>query len=225
MAALIWDQQAQAYREPTEEPKRYDTSSKAWTETTGKAYDTSSKAWTERWSPVAELEVGSTYTLGGNAKTNGTATPQAQCLAISGTSALMQSTGLWGGTWPGTGELSSTAETYFGNLSSAISNVYLPTGASANAETIYWGGSWTSSYASTVHLILRTAANNHSSFNISNNSYAWLGTVYNSEEAYSVYYTGSVSSNYTYRPFVCAPCFTLDLTKVSCKDAILTYKG
>lgn len=170
----------------------------------------------------ATLTVGSTYTLGGNAKTGGSATPQAQVLAISGTKALMQSKGLWGGTWPGSGELSSTAATYFGDLKNAISNVYLPQGTSANAETVYWNGAQTNAYASTVHSILTAAASAYSTFGASY-SFAWLGTPSGSDGAYYVYYYGDVSNRGTSCSYVCAPAFTIDTSKVSLSGSTLTY--
>lgn len=170
----------------------------------------------------ATLTVGSTYTLGGNAKTGGTAIPQAQVLAVSGTKALMQSKGLWSGSWPGSGELSSTAATYFGDLKNAISAVYLPQGVSVNAETVYWNGSQTNSYASTVHSILTTAANNYSTFG-AGGSYAWLGTPGGSGYAYLVGGGGGVGYNSTGGSFVCAPAFTIDTSKVSLSGSTLTY--
>lgn len=170
----------------------------------------------------AALSVGTTYTLGGNAKTGGTATPQAQVLAVSGNFALMQSTGLWGGVWPGEGELSSTAAAYFGDLKAAISDVYLPRGTSANTETVYWQGTWSNSYASIVHSILASAAANYSTFGASNN-YAWLGTADSSSYAYSVHSGGSFYNYYTGYSRVCAPAFTIDTSKVSLSGSTLTY--
>jgi hypothetical protein len=52
MAAMIWDEQAQAFREPNEVPMRYDPDVGAYVETTGKAYDPDDEAWTEKWNPV-----------------------------------------------------------------------------------------------------------------------------------------------------------------------------
>lgn len=49
MAALRWDEQAQAFVESTNVPMRYDAQSQAWVETTGMAWDEESQAWTERW--------------------------------------------------------------------------------------------------------------------------------------------------------------------------------
>lgn len=49
MAALRWDEKAQAFVESTNVPMRYDAESGAWVETTGMAWDEESQAWTERW--------------------------------------------------------------------------------------------------------------------------------------------------------------------------------
>ena len=51
MAALRWDEKAQAFVESTNVPMRYDAESGAWVETTGMAWDEESQAWTEKWSP------------------------------------------------------------------------------------------------------------------------------------------------------------------------------
>lgn len=173
----------------------------------------------------ATLTVGTTYTLGSGARTGGSAIPQAQVLAISGTKALMQSKGLWGGTWPGSGELSSTAATYFGDLKNAIFDVYLPQGSSANAETVYWNGSQTNAYASTVHSILTAVASSYSTFGADKNV-AWLGTPDNNcaygvaayGDVYMNFYSGGTSNSY-----VCAPVFTIDTSKVSVSGNTLTY--
>lgn len=55
MAALIWDEQSQAFVEPTNVPMRYDQESGAWVETTGMAWDTQAQAWEEKWSRVEYL--------------------------------------------------------------------------------------------------------------------------------------------------------------------------
>ena len=49
MAALRWDEQAQAYVESTNVPMRYDVESGAWVETTGMAYNPDVGAWEEKW--------------------------------------------------------------------------------------------------------------------------------------------------------------------------------
>lgn len=48
MAALRWDEQAQAYTE-SETPLKYEPTVGAWTETTGLAWDPEAQAWTEKW--------------------------------------------------------------------------------------------------------------------------------------------------------------------------------
>lgn len=51
MAAMIWDGQAQAFKE-AETPMKYDPNTGAWTETTGMAYDPDTQAWKEKWNSV-----------------------------------------------------------------------------------------------------------------------------------------------------------------------------
>jgi hypothetical protein len=61
MAALIWDNEAQAFKEPDEVPKRYAPDAGAYVETTGKAYDPDVGAWEEKWNTgtkLSELPVG-----------------------------------------------------------------------------------------------------------------------------------------------------------------------
>lgn len=48
MAAMIWDEQAQAYTE-SETPMKYDPTAESWTGTTGMAWDNEAQAWTEKW--------------------------------------------------------------------------------------------------------------------------------------------------------------------------------
>lgn len=48
MAAMIWDEQAQAFTE-ADTPLKHDPTVGAWTETIGLAWDPEAEAWTERW--------------------------------------------------------------------------------------------------------------------------------------------------------------------------------
>lgn len=48
MAALKWDEQAQAYTE-SETPMKYDPLAGAWTDTTGLTYNSDAEAWEEKW--------------------------------------------------------------------------------------------------------------------------------------------------------------------------------
>ena len=48
MAAMIWDEQAQAFKE-ADVPMKYDPTAGAWTDTTGLAWDPEAEAWTEKW--------------------------------------------------------------------------------------------------------------------------------------------------------------------------------
>lgn len=172
------------------------------------------------------IAVGKTYVLGSNAKTGGSATPHAYVLAKSGNKALMQSNGLWGGGWPGTGELSSAAAAYFGDLKNAISDVYLPIEYSRNSAMVYWNGKQTSEYAYTVHSILTGAANNYSAFGALR-SYAWLAIPNGGVGAKYAYYVekdGSIGYNIGVGDsLVCAPAFTIDTSKVSLSGDTLVY--
>lgn len=47
---------AQAYGEPLDTPKRYDAESSAYVDTTGKAYDPDAEAWAEKWSASKEFK-------------------------------------------------------------------------------------------------------------------------------------------------------------------------
>ena len=53
MAAMIWDTEAQAFKE-SETPLKYDPYAGAWTETTGMAYNLAAGAWEEKWSAVKQ---------------------------------------------------------------------------------------------------------------------------------------------------------------------------
>jgi len=54
MAALIWDNKAQAFRE-VNTPRRYDPTLDAWVETTGRKWDTQAQAWREVWGPKPQI--------------------------------------------------------------------------------------------------------------------------------------------------------------------------
>lgn len=55
MSVKIWDSASQAYAEPQSVPKRYDTESSAYVDTTGQAYSEADAAWEEKWSPNKRL--------------------------------------------------------------------------------------------------------------------------------------------------------------------------
>ena len=48
MAAMIWDNESQAFKE-ADVPMKYDPTAESWTDTTGLAWDNEAQAWTERW--------------------------------------------------------------------------------------------------------------------------------------------------------------------------------
>lgn len=178
----------------------------------------------------AALAVGETYTLGGNACTGGTAAPQAQVLAVEGNRALMQSKGLWGGTWPGEGELSGIAGTYFGDLRNAISDVYLPKKTDNSKITVFWNGAQTAAYSSTVHSIVADAARDCRSYTNYSLACSWLGSGnYVYPYGTTAYHVHSSSSNGTIcnmckdDSMICAPVFTINTTRVALANGILTY--
>lgn len=56
MAALVWDNASQAWKE-AETPMAYDLASNVFAETTGLVWDAESEAWAEVWSPAAKMVV------------------------------------------------------------------------------------------------------------------------------------------------------------------------
>lgn len=160
---------------------------------------------------ATSIAVNGTYTLGGGAKTNNNGTITVKCLSKNGNVAVMQTYGVTAGSWPGSGDLSSSYSSYWGTLSSAISGVMLPTGSTTSNI------SPSGSYA-----ILQSAADNYSSFGAANSG-AWLGTPYGSGYAYYVYSSGNVYGYDTSDSYVCAPLFNLDLSKVNVSDGVINY--
>lgn len=72
---------------------------------------------------------------------------------------------------------------------------------------------------------LKKAAGNASSFG-SPDYYAWLGTVYGSDDAWYVYSSGNVYGNYSQNDdCVVAPAFNLDLSKVEVVENQITKKN
>ena len=55
MSVKIWGSVSQAFTEPQNVPRRYDSGSGAYVDTTGKAYSEADAAWTERWSKNKRL--------------------------------------------------------------------------------------------------------------------------------------------------------------------------
>lgn len=182
----------------------------------------------------ATLTAGTTYTFGGYSWV---------CAETSGNLAVLQSTGVTGGAWPG------YTMSKFGNNNYYSSNIdgqdisdynqktkdlyaaikaaeytsapygkglFLVSNAKCNQTSAGYQGSgnyWTA---------LTTAATNYSSFGASYSD-AWLGTVNGSNYAWYVYSYGSVSNyNYQNYSFVVAPAFNLDTSKVSLSGTSLT---
>jgi hypothetical protein len=156
------------------------------------------------------IAVNSDYTLGSGAKTNKSGTIKVKCLSISGTTAVMQTYGVTAGSWPGSGDLTSSYSSFWGDLAPAISGVKLPTGTSSSTNP---AGSYS---------VLVSAAGSYSSFGASSDR-AWLGTAYSSGYAYYVFSDGNVYNYNTGGSLVCAPLFNLDLSKVNASDGEITY--
>jgi hypothetical protein len=171
-----------------------------------------------------KIEVGKSYVLDGNARASESATPKATCLAVKGAEALMISEGLWAGPWPGSGELSAVAKDYFCDLSSAISDVYLPRLTGNDDISIYWDGKWVDNYSVTVYSVLQYAAEkarfvpaykaNCAIAWFANSSGYSLGTK-SDRFVYCIDNEGNVHSDYyATNNCICAPTFVLDASKV-----------
>lgn len=170
--------------------------------------------------------VGETYKLGSGAHTGGTAIAEATCLAVDTTNntAIMASNGLYGGTWAGTGELTSAKNTYFGDLADAISGVYLPRGNADGSETtttptdifVYNGSSFVNTYSSEALSVLAGISAVRSNYSSETVNYGGcLGTPYDANRVWFINGSGGVShQKYATYTFVNAPTFILDLTKV-----------
>lgn len=182
----------------------------------------------------ATLTAGTTYTFGGYSWV---------CAETSGNLAVLQSTGVTGGAWPG------YTMSKFGNNNYYSSNIdgqdisdynqktkdlyaaikaaeytsapygkglFLVSNAKCNQTSAGYQGSgnyWTA---------LTTAATNYSSFGASD-SHAWLGTVGGSNNAWCVNSNGNVDyDDYQGNSYVVAPAFNLDTSKVSLSGTSLT---
>lgn len=175
----------------------------AWVNSNGKVYNEEQSAWEDGWGgSIPEPAVGTDYTLGSGAATNKGGTISVKCLSTDGETAIMQTYGVTAGAWPSSGDLTASYTSFWGSLSSAISGVKLPTGSSSS--NINPSGSYA---------VLQSAAGAYSSFGAGTN-HAWLGTSRSSGYACNVRSDGNVSSVSTSYSYVCAPYFTLDLTKV-----------
>lgn len=204
MPALIYDNSASAFKE-AENPKI--NVNDTFVDSNGMVHKDG--IWKEGYSAfikgVDAVQVNGVYTLGSGAHTNRGGTISVKCLSKSGNTAVMQTYGVTGASWPGSGDLTSSYSSYWGTLSSAISGVKLPTGSSTS--NISPSGSYE---------ILRSAAGNARSFGATVVQDAWLGTSDYDGGAYLVVYSnGNVGYTLAISSLcVIAPYFTLDLTKV-----------
>lgn len=182
--------------------------------------------------PYAELVEGQYYNFGGYEWI------VAELNKTSGY-AVLQSTGVTSGNWPGfkMSKFGGSANKYYlsnidgqdiSGYDTKMTNLYNSikaaekTGASygsglylvsnAKAGTTSSGSQGSGNYWSA----LKTAATKHDSFGATTNDFSWLGTVCRSYDAWSVYYDGTVSggSYNQENPFVVAPAFNLDLCMI-----------
>lgn len=186
----------------------------------------------------ATLTAGTTYTFGGKSWI---------AAEVGSGYAVLQSTGLTGGAWPGyamSGTLTNAAGStitltgansyYTGNIdgydiskyNSTTQSLYNSIKAAEYTSATYGKGLYLVSNAKcnqttagnqgsgNYWTALKSAAANYSSFGASN-YYAWLGTVYGSNNAWYVSSSGDVfSGDNQYYSYVLAPAFNLDLSKV-----------
>jgi hypothetical protein len=165
--------------------------------------------------------IGSTYKLGSGAHTAGSIDLECVVLDIIGTNAICQSKGIYGAAWPGISELTSIKSTYFGDLASAVSGLYLPRGNADGSETtttptdifVYDGSSFVNTYSSTAKASLVSAATIGYSIGATFLESS-LGTSYNAGSSWLVKANGDFNYRNKSGNCVIAPTFILDLTKV-----------
>lgn len=174
----------------------------------------------------AVLKEGETYSFGGY---------EWICAEVKGNYAVMQSTGVTAGVWPGykmskfgNGDFYANSidgqdisayddktTTLYNSIRSAeyVSATYgkgLFLVSNEKAGTTTTGSKGSGNY----HTALKTAANS-GSFGASY-SYAWLGTVYGSSNAWGVNQDGNVyNGSFQNSSFVVAPAFNLDTSKIT----------
>ena len=186
----------------------------------------------------ATLTAGQTYSFGGYnwvaAEVNNTAQ-----------TAVLQSTGVTSGAWPGyaMSKFGGSANSYYSSnidgqdisgYNSTMTNLYNSIKAAENTNASYGSGLFLVSNAKAGTTTngnkgsgnycsaLTTAATNYSSFGATGNA-SWLGTV--GGVAWCVDSDGGVSYNVNYfqsNSFVVAPAFNLDLSKVKLSGSTLT---
>jgi hypothetical protein len=170
---------------------------------------------------LPQLVVGETYMLlCADVKISKPIMPDAICMAVDKNKALMMFYELWCGPWPGSGELSVMAEDYLGDLRDAICDVYLPQIAHNQKLSVYWEGAWTDEHDLKVRPVLEYLSRNYAPFGTVIN-HAWLGSGYDKNKAYAVDYDGGICGYYKFREYVCAPTFTLDLSKINVSNGVI----
>ena len=186
---------------------------------------TAPKAPGHRNDPIV---VGKKYILASGAHTGGTAIPEATCLAVNGSNALMQSNGLYSAAWPGSGELDISS--YMGGLSIAVSDAYAPrkNGGGAGPDStiatgvsVYNGTAWTDDYSNVLIDILSGAALT-SVYGPIDDGYVWLGTEYTSERGHVIKKNKTFEYALKTKRMPICPTFILDLTRVQISGAYIS---
>ena len=225
MPALIYDTSTQLFKE-AENPKIYNESINAFVDSEGKVYN--GTEWVDVYGdkPGTAIEAGQDYNLGSGAHTNTNGIIQIRCLSKSNNIAVVQTYGVTIGSWPGSGDLTASYRSYFGNLADAISGVkfHTVTATKVDKQVVYSNSAPEGSYD-----VLLAASSRFAQFGPDyNNHGAWTGsflyyqatpTIQTQTYVY-IFYAGY--SNYpdtggSTGGFVLAPYFTLDLTKVKIK--------
>lgn len=172
--------------------------------------------------------VGSTYKLGSGAHTGGTADLECVVLDVDGNNAVCITKGVYGAAWPGTDSLDSIRGSYFGDLASAVSGLYLPRaqggtpGPTTTAPTgvsVYDGSAWVDSQ--NAYSILFSVCNNRPDVGATYANYVWLGTSVNELQAWAIFTGGYDSNNGKSINEIVAPSFILDLTKVKLHGSLI----
>lgn len=223
MPALIYDETTSAFKEASN-PKIYKDTTNAFVDSEGKVYN--GTEWVDVYGdkPGTAIEVGQDYNLGSGAHTNTNGIIQIRCLSKSSNTAVVQTYGVTIGSWPGSGDLTASYRSYFGNLADAISGVrfHTVTVTKVDKHAVYSNSAPEGSYD-----VLLAASSRFAQFGPDyNNHGAWTGSFYYPFTTFDtksyVYirlgqYDGYPDTGGSYPGFVLAPYFTLDLTKVKIK--------
>jgi hypothetical protein len=160
------------------------------------------------------IELNKDYILGGGAKTNKGNDIKVKCIFIEDNIVMMQTYGVTASEFPGW-DLTESYSSYFGDLSSAISEVELPSRDVIIENHIVVGKVLYPSVISEE--VLKTAASNYELFGGESDG-AWLAAGYPPSDVDYIESNGKYYSWASKHILVCAPYFTLDLSKIMIKD-------